>query len=260
MPSALLPLIGVSACRKEVGRATVHSVGDKYVDAVLEAAGGLPLIVPALGSALPLDDVCARLDGLLLTGSPSNIDPSLYGGGSRPVGDPADAHRDATTLPLVRACIARGVPVLGLCRGIQEVNVAMGGTLHGRLHDVTGRQDHRSDKTLSYAERYGPSHVVRLRPGGMLARLLGDVAELRVNSLHGQGIDRLAPGLIAEAEAPDGTIEAVSMPGAEGFVLAVQWHPEWRAAEIESHRRLFVAFGDACRERLRARQGRERAA
>jgi putative glutamine amidotransferase len=260
MPSAPLPLIGVSACRKVVGQATVHSVGDKYVDAVLEAIGGLPLIVPALGSALPLDDLCGRLDGLVLTGSPSNIDPMLYGGGSRPPGDPADAHRDATTLPLVRACIAEGVPVLGLCRGIQEVNVAMGGTLHGRLQDVAGRQDHRSDKTLSYAERYDPSHTVRLRPGGMLARLLGDAVELRVNSLHGQGIDRLAAELVAEAEAADGTIEAVSMPGAKSFVLAVQWHPEWRAAEIESHRRLFVAFGDACRERLQARLSRERIA
>jgi len=260
MPSATLPLIGVSACRKAVGPATIHSVGDKYVDAVLEAAAGLPLIVPALGGALPIDAVCERLDGLLLTGSPSNIDPALYGGGPRPPGDPADAYRDGTTLPLIRACIAEGVPVLGICRGIQELNVAMGGTLHGRLHEIEGRQDHRSDKTLSYAERYDPSHIVRLRAGGMLSHLLGDAAELRVNSLHAQGVDRLAPGLIAEAEAPDGTTEAVSMPGAKGFVLAVQWHAEWRAAEIEPHRRLFVAFGDACRERLRARPSRERIA
>ena len=138
--------------------------------------------------------------------------------------------------------------------------MAMGGTLHGRLHEVAGRQDHRSDKTLSYAERYEPSHLVRLRAGGMLARLFDDAAELRVNSLHGQGIDRLAPGLVAEAEAMDGTIEAVSMPGAKGFVLAVQWHPEWQAREIEPHRRLFAAFGAACRERQRARHQIERVA
>ena len=250
----MLPLIGVTACRKAVGPATVHSVGDKYVDAVLDTAIGLPLILPALGDALAADDLCERLDGLLLTGSPSNVDPALYGGGARPPGDPADPHRDEVTLPLIRACIERGVPVLGLCRGIQEVNVAMGGTLHGRLHEVEGRQDHRSDKTLSYAERYDPSHSVRLRPGGLLARLLDDATELQVNSLHGQGIDRLAPGLVVEAEAPDGTVEAVSMPGAKGFILAVQWHPEWRAGEIEAHRRLFAAFGDACRERLRARR------
>jgi putative glutamine amidotransferase len=260
MPSATLPLIGVSACRKAVGPATIHSVADKYVDAVLEAAAGLPLIVPALGCVLPLDSVCERLDGLLLTGSPSNVDPALYGGGPRPHGDPADAYRDGTALPLIRKCIAEGVPVLGICRGIQELNVALGGSLHGRLHEIEGRQDHRSDKTLSYAERYDPSHLVRVRAGGMLARLLGNAAELRVNSLHAQGVDRLAPGLVAEAEAPDGTIEAVSMPGAKGFVFAVQWHAEWRATEIEPHRRLFAAFGEACGARLRARQHSERVA
>lgn len=260
MPIVMLPLIGVTACRKAAGEATVHSVGDKYVDAVLDTAIGLPLILPALGDAVPTDILCERLDGLLLTGSPSNVDPTFYGGGARPPGDPADPHRDEVTLPLIRACIESGVPVLGLCRGIQEVNVALGGTLHRRLHEVEGRADHRSDKTLAYAERYDPSHLVRLRPGGVLARLLDDAAELLVNSLHGQGVDRLAPGLVVEAEAPDGTIEAVSMPGATGFVLAVQWHPEWRAGEIEPHRRLFAAFGAACRERLRARHEIERIA
>ena len=257
-PDTLLPLIGVSACRKVTGSATSHCVGDKYVDAVIEAARGLPLLVPAAGSAIDVEALLDRLDGVLLTGSPSNLDPELYGGGPRPAGDPADPHRDATTLPLIRACIARGTPLLALCRGIQEVNVALGGSLFARLHETPGRTDHRSDKTKGYAERYAPSHPVRLSPGGLLANLYDGAETIEVNSLHGQGIDRLAPGLAVLATAPDGTIEAVTMPGARGFVLAVQWHPEWRAAAIDDHRRLFAAFGDACRTHLQSRGSHER--
>lgn len=238
--------------------ATAHSVGDKYVAAVLDGAGGLPVLIPALGDRLAIDALLARLDGVFLTGSPSNLDPALYGGPPRPWGDPADRDRDATTLPLIRACLAQGVPLFAVCRGIQEVNVALGGTLFGRLHEVAGRHDHRSDKTLAYAGRYGPRHPVHLRPDGLLRSILGDVEEIEVNSLHGQGIDRLAPGLEVEATAPDGTIEAVSVPSAKAFALAVQWHPEWRVAEIAQHRLLFAAFGAACRQRLDARAAYER--
>lgn len=260
MSSAPSPLIGVSACRKVTEIATAHSVGDKYVAAVIDGAGGLPVLIPALGGALVVEALLDRLDGVFLTGSPSNLDPALYGGPPRPPGDPADCHRDATTLPLIRACLARGVPLLAVCRGIQETNVALGGTLFGRLHEVAGRQDHRSDKTLSYEGRYSPRHAVRLRPGGRLQAILGKVDEMEVNSLHGQAIDRLAPGLEIEATALDGTIEAVSVPSAKGFALAVQWHPEWRVAEIAQHRLLFAAFGAACRQRLEARAGHERPA
>ena len=254
------PLIGVSACRKVVAPATVHSVGDKYVSAVVDGAGGLPVLIPALGEALDVDALVERLDGVLLTGALANLDPLLYGGSPRPLGDPADPDRDATTLPLIRACLARGVPLLAVCRGLQELNVALGGTLFGRLHEVPGRLDHRSDKTLPYVGRYDPRHAVRLRPGGTLQALLGGASEIEVNSLHGQGIDRLAPGLEVEAEAPDGTIEAVSVPSAKAFALAVQWHPEWRVAEIAQHRLLFAAFGAACRQRLEARAAHERPA
>ena len=258
LPPFDLPLVGVSACRVPTGPAMAHRVIDKYVDAVTEAAGCLPLLIPAIGAAIPPEALLDRLDGVLLTGSASNLDPALYDGGARPAGDPADPHRDATTLPLVRACIDQGIPLLALCRGIQEVNVAMGGSLFGRLHEVPGRADHRSDKTLGYADRYRPSHSVTLTPDGLLARLYDGAATIEVNSLHGQGIDRLAPGLVIEALAPDGTIEAVTMAGAKGFVLAVQWHPEWQAAQIESHRRLFAAFGDACRTHLLSRGSHER--
>lgn len=256
----LAPLIGVSACRKPTEIATAHCVGDKYVSAVVDGAGGLPLLIPALGEALAVGALVDRLDGVFLTGSPSNLDPTLYGASPRPPDDPADRDRDATTLPLIRACLERGVPLLAVCRGIQELNVALGGTLFARLHEVDGRQDHRSDKTLAYAARYGPRHAVRLRPGGTLQALLGGASEIEVNSLHGQGIDRLAPGLEVEAEAPDGTIEAVSVPSAKAFALAVQWHPEWRVAEIVQHRLLFAAFGAACRQRLEARAAHERPA
>ncbi len=258
LPETPPPLIGVSACRKSTAHATSHCVGDKYVDAVIEAAHGLPLIIPAVGSAIDIDALLDRLDGVLLTGSPSNLDPALYDGGQRPAGDPADPHRDATTLPLIRSCIDLGIPLLALCRGLQEVNVAMGGSLFGRLHETPGRADHRSDKTKGYAERYAPSHEVTLTQGGLLAQLYDGAASIAVNSLHGQGIDRLAPDLAIEATAPDGTIEAITMPGAKGFVLAVQWHPEWRAADIEPHRRLFAAFGEACRNQLSSRGSHER--
>lgn len=257
-PDTRQPLIGISACRRATGHATSHCVGDKYVDAVIEAAHGLPLVIPAVGAAIDVMALLDRLDGVLLTGSPSNVDPELYGGGLRPAGDPADPHRDATTLPLIRACIDRGIPLFALCRGIQEVNVAMGGSLFGRLHETAGRADHRSDKTKGYADRYAFSHSVTLTPGGLLADLYEGAATIEVNSLHGQGIDRLAPGLAVEATAPDGTIEAVTMPGAKGFVLAVQWHPEWQAAQIEPHRRLFAAFGEACRNQLSSRGSHER--
>lgn len=256
--SAALPFVGVSACRVARGHATAHSVVDKYVDAVVEAAAALPVLIPAIGVALTVDALLDRLDGVLLTGSPSNLDPALYGGGRRPDGDPADPYRDATTLPLIRACIERGVPLLAVCRGIQELNVALGGTLHGRLHELPERIDHRSDKTLGYAERYRPSHPVTLSPDGLLAELYDGAATIDVNSLHGQGIDRLAPDLVVEAVAADGTIEAVSMPSGRGFVLAVQWHPEWQAASIDQHRRLFAAFGAACRARLFSRGSHER--
>jgi putative glutamine amidotransferase len=257
-PKTPLPLIGVSACRKATDHATSHCVGDKYVDAVIEAAHGLPVIIPAVGSAIDIDALLDRLDGVLLTGSPSNLDPELYNGGPRPAGDPADPHRDAITLPLIRTCIERGIPLLGLCRGLQEVNVAMGGSLFGRLHETPGRADHRSDKTKGYALRYAPSHPVTLTPGGLLARLMDGAKTIEVNSLHGQGIDRVAPGLAIEATAPDGTVEAVTVAGAKGFVLAVQWHPEWQAAATATHRRLFEAFGDACRTHLQSRGSHER--
>ncbi|GHD68057.1 glutamine amidotransferase [Jeongeupia chitinilytica] len=219
-----------------------HLVTEKYIAAAL-GAGGVPVLIPALGETVAPQEWLARVDGLLLTGSPSNIEPQRYGG--MPVdGDFNDAQRDATTLPLIRAAIDAGVPLLGICRGFQEINVAFGGSLNPALHDSPGLLDHREPKGAADV-RYGPAHPVTLVPGGLLHRLIGE-DELRVNSLHKQGIATLGRGLVAEAHAPDGLIEAFRVADAD-FAVAVQWHPEWRFADNPASRALFAAFGAACR-------------
>jgi putative glutamine amidotransferase len=247
------PIVGISCCRKVPDAFAVHSVGEKYVTAVTDAAGAVPFLVPALGRRLDVDHVLAQLDGLVLTGSPSNIEPHHYAGGPEPENNETDPDRDATTLPLVRRAVATGVPVFGLCRGVQELNVAFGGTLHQELHRVEGRFDHRSDKSKAPQARYDPRHALRLTPGGMLAELFG-LERITVNSLHGQGIDRVADGLVVEAVAEDGTIEALRVEGARRFALAVQWHPEYRPLTSRTSSLLFRAFASATRERARERR------
>ncbi len=246
------PLVGIPACARMMGAHPFHVTGDKYIRAVSDGAGALPLLVPALGDGLDIMDLVARLDGILVTGSASNVEPHRYGGPPSAEGTLHDPARDATTLPLIRAALAAGVPLLGICRGFQELNVALGGTLHQRVHEVAGLSDHREDTTAPLEVQYGPAHPVRLAPGGVLARLAGS-GEVRVNSVHGQGIDRLAPGLAVEATAPDGLVEAVRVEAAPAFALAVQWHPEWRFWEDPVSTALFAAFGAAAAERARRR-------
>ncbi len=250
-----MPLIGVTSCLKPRDELHFHSVGEKYVDAVAAGAEAIPVLIPALGRRLDPEALLDRLDGILVTGSPSNVDPALYGGPPPREDNLADPDRDATTLPLIRSAIARGTPMLAICRGIQELNVALGGTLHQHVHELPGRRDHRSDKTRSRPERYGLTHPVAVTPGGRLQSLLGGATRIEVNSLHGQGIDRLAPGLAIEAVAEDGTIEAVSVEGATAFALGVQWHPEWQVRENPVSRRLFAAFGAAARAQASRRAG-----
>lgn len=245
---ACLPLIGVSACFKQLDMHPSHSVGDKYLRAVAEAAAGLPLVIPALGDLIDRPALIARLDGLLLTGSPSNVEPHHYQGAASQPGTDHDPSRDRTTLPLIRAAVAAGVPVLGICRGFQEINVAFGGSLHQRVHEVAGLMDHREQLEADLDVQYGPAHPIRIQPGGVLAGL-GLGPRIQVNSLHGQGIERLAPGLRIEALADDGLIEAFSIPNAPGFALGVQWHPEWKVMENPDYRAIFAAFGAACRAR-----------
>ncbi|MFZ5791359.1 MAG: gamma-glutamyl-gamma-aminobutyrate hydrolase family protein [Pseudomonadota bacterium] len=247
------PVIGVPACVKQVHEMPFHAVGEKYITAVVEAAEGLPFLLPVLGEAYDLPSLIDRLDGLLLTGSLSNIQPHHYGGPPDRPDSPQDPQRDATTLPLIRAAIAAGLPIFCICRGLQELNVALGGTLHQQVHTLPGKLDHRSPQGVPYDAKYAPQHRITLDPNGTMTKILG-CAEFEVNSLHWQAIDRLAPGLAIEGRAPDGVIEAVRVERAKNFAFGVQWHPEYRAAENPVSLALFRAFGAAARERAAARR------
>lgn len=245
------PLIAVSACVKPIGAHPTHAVGEKYLTAVTAGAGGTPVIVPALGEALDIRALLERVDGLVLTGSLSNVHPSRYGMEPHAAAEPYDEARDATTFPLILEALERRVPLLAICRGFQELNVALGGTLHAEVHAVPGRHDHRAPQEEDLDLRYGPRHRVSFVPGGAFERIAG-AREVWVNSLHRQGIDRLAPRLVAEGHAPDGTIEAVRVE-APGFALGVQWHPEYKAAANPFSMKLYGAFGEAARRRAAER-------
>ena len=248
------PLVGLPCCTRLVGEHPTHWAGEKYITAVSDAAGALPLLVPALGERIDAAEVVARLDGLLLTGSRSNVEPHHYDGEPSAEGTLHDAQRDALALPLIRAAVAADLPVLAICRGIQELNVALGGTLHQCVHELAGRLDHRAPQGTADVRYANTAHAVALAPGGVLERLAG-ARELVVNSLHAQGIDRLAPALAVEARAPDGQIEAVRHRHA-AFVVGVQWHPEFRVMDNSFGRALFAAFGAACRSFALERRAR----
>ncbi len=249
---ALKPLVGVPACIKQIDGMPYHSVQDKYLRAVVEAAGCLPLVIPAHGDEVEPVRLIEMLDGLMLTGSPSNVHPDHYGRPAHPEAEPHDRERDATTLPLIKLALEAGLPLFAICRGFQELNVALGGTLHAQVHALPGRHDHRRPQHDDLDVQYGPKHSIRLTSGGAFAALLGE-AEVMVNSLHNQGLDRIADRLVVEATAADGTVEAVSVKDAKDFALGVQWHPEYKALENPVSVRLFAAFGAAARARASAR-------
>jgi len=235
-------------------------VGEKYVLATIQAIGGLPILIPAMGRQFDeepavieaLDRLVDNLDGLLLTGSPSNVEPHHYGGADSRPGTAHDPARDATTLPLIRHSLDRGVPMIAICRGLQEMNVALGGTLHQLVHEVPGRRDHRSPRSSDTDVNYALAHDVDIVAGGLLERLVGN-GRIRVNSLHAQGVDQLAPRARLEAVADDGQVEAFSVPDAPAFALALQWHPEYNAQENPVSKKLFDAFAAACRKRALSR-------
>ena len=234
-------MVAIPACARLVNGLLRHDTPARYAAAVLGGAGAVPIMIPPLGE--PQLAVLDRLDGLLLSGSPSNVHPDHYAGGESRTPDLHDLERDATTLRLIPEAIARGIPVLAICRGIQELNVALGGTLYQAVHTEPGRFDHRGlGDTLE--QRYSPRHLVTL--SGEMARMVG-AGTILVNSLHGQAVDQLAPGLVVEAVAPDGTIEAVRAPDTPSWVVGVQWHPEWRYADDTASLAIFRAFGEACR-------------
>ncbi|MDP6624586.1 MAG: gamma-glutamyl-gamma-aminobutyrate hydrolase family protein [Alphaproteobacteria bacterium] len=236
-------VVGISGCVRQIRDHTYHAANHRYVHAVAEVTGATPLLIPPLGAGLDIADLVPRLDGLVLTGSASNVEPQHYGGPPSRPDTRHDAARDATILPLIDAALAAALPLFAICRGFQELNVACGGTLHQYLEEVPGRQDHRTDREKPLEERFAPRHEVALMPDGQLAGLLGQ-QRLEVNSAHGQGVERLGAGLELEATADDGTIEAARVIDAKTFALGVQWHPEF-LTHIPEQRALFTAFGEA---------------
>ena len=234
-----------------LGPQPYHLVGEKYLTAVLDGAGGIPLIIPAIGRELQLDELLETLDGLLFMGSPSNVEPRHYRGEPSDSGTLHDPHRDETTLPLIPRAVAAALPVMGICRGFQEINVAFGGSLWQKLHEVPGHIDHREKPDLPLEEQYAAAHEVILEPGGLLRRL-ADSERIMVNSLHGQGVRELGQGLTVEARSTDGVIEAFRVERADSFAVALQWHPEWRVHGNSFSRALFAEFGAACRARRAA--------
>lgn len=253
------PLIAVSADIREFERYVWHAVPAQYLKAALHTAGVLPLMVPSFGEAIDFDGLLANVDGVMLTGSKTNVHPTLYGKEATEANGPYDEARDATTLPLIRRAIARGVPVLAICRGLQELNVAMGGTLAAEIQDQPGMMDHRAAESDDQDERFAIHQKVRIAEGTCMADIFG-AGDIKVNSLHRQAIDRVAPNLAIEAVAPDGTVEAVSVIGASAFAVGVQWHPEYWAHSDDSSARIFHAFGDAVRAHRDARLGMRPAA
>jgi putative glutamine amidotransferase len=245
------PLIGIPADRRILGPHPFHCVGEKYIAAVAEAADAIPLLIPALGER-DFEQVLGTLDGILLTGSPSNVEPHRYAGPASEPDTLHDPHRDATTLPLIPHAIEAGLPLFAICRGFQEMNVAFGGTLYQKVQTVAGFGDHREDKEQPLEAQYAPAHEIELVRGGQLREWAG-TDRVMVNSLHSQGVQTLGHGLEVEAHAPDGLIEAFRVRSAPGFTLAVQWHPEWQVMKNPFSRALFAAFGDAARARSQQR-------
>jgi putative glutamine amidotransferase len=243
------PVIGIPADRRMIGPHPFHAVGEKYITAVVQAADCLPLLIPVLETPLDVTQILAHVDGIFFPGSPSNVEPTRYSGPPSVEGTLHDPYRDATTLSLIPRAVADAIPVFGVCRGFQEMNVAMGGTLHQRVHEIAGFNDHREDKEQPLDVQYAPAHEVVLEPGSLL-RGLADGDRIQVNSLHWQGVDRLAPDLAIEARAPDGLVEAFRVKSAPSFALAVQWHPEWQVMKNPFSQALFAEFGRASRARM----------
>lgn len=253
--TVLLPIIGVAATftTDNPNRFPLHTTGDKYLRSVIDGAGGMPVSIPALGDALDVGSIAENLDGLLLPGGRANVEPHNYGGPPFPDDEIIDPGRDATVLPLIRACIDKGVPIFGICRGIQELNVALGGSLHYRIHLLPGKEDHRMRRDVdTIEERFALRHSIYLTPGSLFSNLVGET-EVMVNSLHGQGIDRPADGLAVEAISPDGVVEGVRLTAARSFTVGVQWHAEFGFEDHELSGRLFREFGAAARSRARSK-------
>jgi putative glutamine amidotransferase len=254
------PLICVSANSRQPDdrrRLPLYATAERYVQSLMKMVDCIPLLMPPVGGAVDAAELVSRVDGFVLTGGLANVEPHYYDGPAFPPDEVIDPGRDALVLPLVRACIAGRVPVFGICRGIQEINVALGGSLHYRIHQVPGKNDHRRPQNddVTQEEVYKLKHLVKLTPGGLFRSLVGR-DETMVNSLHGQGVDRLGGGLVVEAVSPDGVVEGVRYADPAQFVVGVQWHAEWQPEEHTLSGALYAAFGEAARARARRRVGK----
>lgn len=247
------PVIGIPADRRQLDPHPFHMVGEKYATAIRDGADGLPFLIPALGDSIDTTTILQHVDGILLTGSPSNVEPHRYKGEASRPGTLHDPHRDETTLPLAQKALENGVPLFAVCRGFQELNVVLGGTLHQYVHEIEGYHNHKENPDDPLDLQYAPSHEVHLVEGGLLRELAGSDT-VKVNSLHSQGVARLADGVTVEAIADDGLIEGFRVDGVDGFALAVQWHPEWKVTEDRFSMAIFKAFGDACRDYAKRRK------
>lgn len=255
--AAALPLIGIPVnfvSDEDPERSSQHTAASKYPAKTRDVVGGTPVLIPALPDAEMIAHYLEILDGLLLTGGRANIEPHHYGGPPFPEGEITDPARDNTVLPLIRGCVENNIPVLGICRGIQEINVALGGTLHYRVNELPGKMDHRMRQDVDTRdERFALRHRVTLTEGGLFHKLAGKT-EIMVNSLHGQGIDRLAPGAAIEAVSEDGVIEGIRVGNDDSFVVGVQWHAEYHPDHHELSHELFKSFGEAARRTKTARE------
>lgn len=245
MNKSVRPLVGVIADRRMVGDHAFHMAGEKYLKALIKGSSVYPVILPAIIEEIDVPEILQDFDGLLLTGSPSNVEPRHYMGDPSRPGTWHDPDRDLKALALIPAAIRTAMPLFAVCRGFQEMNVAFGGSLHQLVHEVPGYHTHKENPDDTLDDQYGPSHPVRFTQGGLLARVTGK-AETMVNSLHSQGVNRLADELEVEAVADDGLIEAFRVRNAPGFTLGIQWHPEWKVLENPDSTSIFQAFGQAC--------------
>ena len=248
------PVIGIISNGHLINdRYAVHGVGKMNCCAIANVSDCVPLMIPSDPDHVSVADLLDVCDGFLLTGGRANVHPAEYGEDETPAHGTFDRARDAIVLPLIRACVDRGQPILGICRGFQEVNVAMGGSLYPEIRDLPGRDNHRMPPDGTVEEVFALRHAVTFTENGPFHRLMG-ADNVMTNTLHGQGINRPGPRIIVDGTAPDGTPEAIYVQGAAGFTLSVQWHPEWNAAADPVSRPLFAAFGAAAHDWAAAKQ------
>ena len=242
------PIVGIISNQYLINdQYPAHAGGTMNSEAVSDVAGCLPILIPADPRFVSVEELLEMCDGFMLTGGRPNVHPEEYGEAATEAHGAFDRARDAIALPLVRACVERGQPFLGVCRGFQEVNVAMGGTLYPEIRDLPGRMNHRMPPDGTLEEKFELRHSVSFTEDGPFHHVMG-AAEVMTNTLHGQGIKTPGAGVVVDGHAPDGTPEAIYIEGAKGFTLSVQWHPEWDACNDPVSRPLFEAFGAAVRD------------